>query len=294
MKRLGILAAMARKTPQAIVEEVRESDKAREQARGVLHSFEEIKKRQLELFPHAGDDLTTAASQAGAAPMTQALEGASPGSGPACPETAALPPDESRIWLLTSLDPHKWEGPFTMSELLCHPRFSLIMTVKNIQEGVLGKAREFPQVRIALQNVAHHKPIDPARQNLCPRCHVPLVEAFYEGVALRLCRKCLGKLVDMSTIDRIIARREVTFSNDLLAKARAFQESVLLNPIKKQKINTAIGDEIPCPNCGYRMVPRPYNYQYFIPVDKCLSCSKIWFDSDELEILQIIIEEHRT
>jgi Zn-finger nucleic acid-binding protein len=28
-------------------------------------------------------------------------------------------------------------------------------------------------------------------------------------------------------------------------------------------------------------------------VDKCLSCSRIWFDSDELEILQILIEEHR-
>jgi Zn-finger nucleic acid-binding protein len=46
-----------------------------------------------------------------------------------------------------------------------------------------------------------------------------------------------------------------------------------------------------CPNCGTRMLPRPYNYQYFIPVDKCLSCYKIWFDADELEILQILIEK---
>jgi Zn-finger nucleic acid-binding protein len=42
------------------------------------------------------------------------------------------------------------------------------------------------------------------------------------------------------------------------------------------------------------MVARPYNYQYFVPVDKCLSCSKIWFDADELEILQILIEDRKT
>jgi Zn-finger nucleic acid-binding protein len=28
-----------------------------------------------------------------------------------------------------------------------------------------------------------------------------------------------------------------------------------------------------------------------VPVDKCLSCGKIWFDADELEVLQILIEE---
>jgi len=28
-----------------------------------------------------------------------------------------------------------------------------------------------------------------------------------------------------------------------------------------------------------------------LPVDKCLSCGKIWFDADELETLQILIED---
>jgi len=28
-----------------------------------------------------------------------------------------------------------------------------------------------------------------------------------------------------------------------------------------------------------------------LPVEKCLSCFKIWFDTDELEILQILVEE---
>jgi heat shock protein HtpX len=283
MKRLRVLAAMAHKTPGEIIADVRESDKARGEARGVIHSFEEIQKRQLDLFPGFG-------------------EGPWPGPGTAAPpgaaETAALPtkapglpPDDARIWLLSSNLPGRWEGPFTTAELICHPRFSAVMLIKNTHEGVEARAREFPQVRVALSNLARKKPLEPGRRGLCPRCRVPLSETFYEGVAVAACRQCAGKLVDMAGVDRIVARREVTFSEDLAAKARAFRERVLLNPLKKQKINISVTEEIPCPACGYRMVPRPYNYQYFVPVDKCLSCSKIWFDSDELEILQILIED---
>ncbi|HSA95884.1 MAG TPA: zf-TFIIB domain-containing protein, partial [Acidobacteriota bacterium] len=79
----------------------------------------------------------------------------------------------------------------------------------------------------------------------------------------------------------------------LVAKAREFREKVVLNPLKKQKIGSDLGAAVACPSCGYRMVARPYNYQYFVPVDKCLSCSKIWFDADELEVLQVLIEDRK-
>jgi Zn-dependent protease with chaperone function/Zn-finger nucleic acid-binding protein len=278
MKRLGILAAMAHKKPEAIIDDVRENEKARGQARGVIHSFEEIKKGQIELFPGFG---TEPLPSPGLALRASGLAEPAP----------TLEPADARIWLLLAGLPPKWEGPFTVGELVCHPHFSPLVLVKNTQEGIEAKAREFPQVRVALRNLARKRPLDPGRQNLCPRCRVPLAEAFYEGVTLRVCKKCSGKLVEVSGVDRIIARREVTFSDDLAAKARAFKERVLRNPIKKQKINASVTEEIPCPACGYRMVPRPFNYQYFVPVDKCLSCSRIWFDSDELEILQILIEE---
>jgi heat shock protein HtpX len=298
MKRLGLLAAMAGKTPEAIISDVRENQARRAEARGVLYSFEETRKRQLELFPGALDKTGEIRTEAAAGAISPA---ASPGTplpsgGPEAPaspvEGCGLEPVDSRIWLLATNLPQRWEGPFIMDELLCHPRFSLLMKVKNIQEKIEAAAREFPQVRVAIHNLAGHKPLDPSRRNLCPRCRVPLAETFYEGVAVRVCPRCTGKLVEMSAIDRIIARREVKFSDDLMAKARAFEERVRLNPLKKQKINDSVSERLTCPNCGYRMVPRPYNYQYFIPVDKCLSCSRIWFDSDELEILQILIEEH--
>lgn len=266
MKRIGILAAMARKKPQSLIDTVWENEEARERARGVLHSFEELKECQLELF-------TEDAPCGGTTPST--------------------PAEEAPVWLLAGTGGEKWEGPFVTAELIGRPRFSSLMLVKNAQEGVEAKAREFPQLRIAMSRLARKRHLSPGRENLCPRCHVPLADAFYEGVPLKACRRCRGRLVDMACTDKIIARREVAFSEALVRKAREFEERVRSNPLKKLKIESSLSKGIGCPSCGYRMVGRPYNYQYFIPVDKCLSCSKIWFDSDELEILQILIENRR-
>ncbi|HPW17496.1 MAG TPA: zinc metalloprotease HtpX [Candidatus Aminicenantes bacterium] len=263
MKRIGLLAAMVRKKPPAIAHAVWAEDKARADARGVLRSYEEQRTEQLELFP------------------------AAPGAGDAPPAAG----DEARVWMLAGAGDGPWEGPFTVPELLCRPRFSPAMRVKNTQEGIEARAREFPQVRTALFNLARKKPLSPGRENLCPRCRVPLAEAFYEGVAVRVCGRCRGRLVDAASVDRIVARRELAFSEALVAKARAFRDKVTLNPLKRQKIEAALDAGVPCPSCGYRMVARPYNYQYFVPVDKCLSCSKIWFDADEMEVLQVLIED---
>jgi len=65
----------------------------------------------------------------------------------------------------------------------------------------------------------------------------------------------------------------------------------MANPFLIRKITGEKSKNILCPNCGAKMLPRPYTYYYVIPVNKCLSCQKIWFDTDEMEILQFIIEE---
>ena len=264
-KRLGALAAMVRKKPEAIVNAVWDEEKARQDARGVLHSYEELRTEQMDLFP-------AAAGPDGSPPSAS---------------------DEARVWLLAAAAERPWEGPFTVPELICRPRFSPAIRVKNTQEGIEARAREFPQIRMALLNLARKKPLSPGRENLCPRCRIPLSGAFYEGVAVRVCGRCRGRLVGAASVDRIVARREVTFSAPLVEKARKFRAKVVLNPLKRQKVAEGLDAAVPCPGCGYRMVARPYNYQYFVPVDKCLSCSKIWFDADELEVLQILIEDRK-
>ncbi len=126
---------------------------------------------------------------------------------------------------------------------------------------------------------------------LCPRCRIPLADTLYEGVPVRVCRQCLGKLVDQDVMDRILARTEIGFSPALVRKAGEFRENLKRNPLKSQKESDRATDAPVCPACGYRLASRPYNYQYFIPVEKCLSCERIWFDADEMEILQILVEQ---
>lgn len=256
MKRIRLLARMAKLEPANVIEQVWESQRNREKAKGVLFSFEELRQ---------------AASPAAASDQKAATQG-------------------NKVWLIQDHN-GKWQGPFDLEALLFLPYFATLKNVKNLQEGVEAQAKEFSEVRAGLRNLGKKKPVDLSRQNQCPRCNIPLLDTFYEGVDIQVCRRCGGKLIDSSTMDRILLRKEFDFSEALLAKSRDFKEQFMLNPVKKQKAKEKETQAFHCPSCGYRMKPRPYNYQYFIPVDKCLSCYKIWFDADELEMLQILIEK---
>jgi heat shock protein HtpX len=253
-KRLDVLAAMAGLTRRRIVEDVEEAAANREEARRILGAAEK--------------------------PALRTMEGA------AAPEGLG---EAARIWRLQAPN-GAWSEALTLAELLSAPRFTGLGVVQNTQEGIAARAREFPQVRVALRRQAAKAPLDPARSGRCPRCDIPLRDVDYEGVPVRACPLCRGRLVDQGLMERIIVRREVGFSADLVAKAAAFLESDS-GLIEKKAGTEAAAGRLFCPACGWRMVPRPFSYQDFLPVDKCLSCQKIWFDADELEILQVLIEE---
>jgi len=254
MRRIRCLADMVPTRPAKIIQEVWDIHKSREKARVILHAQEEI-QLQKRGRPKSEDGLEA----------------------------------EGRIWMIRSPG-GRWQGPKGLEELIRLDFFAPNQRIKNIQEDIEAPAIEFPQIRKALQTPSQTKKTTPPKENLCPRCRIPLQDNFYEGVSLKICPDCGGKLIDSAVMERVIARKEVTFSEHLKKKAQEFEQSFLLDPILRKKIHADKSSKISCPNCGSRMLPRPYNYQYVIPVDKCLVCHKIWFDSDELEILQILIE----
>ncbi len=256
MKRIRQLAEMIPTSPAKIIDSVLEIRKRREQARLILYSRDETslggQKTQVFL-----DNLQL---------------------------------EEDCIWAVR--DPKgKWLGPYSLEKILSLPFFTLKIWIKNTQEGIEALAGEFPQIRTGLKNLYQKKPVNPKRYNKCPRCRTPLRETFYEGVALKICPFCQGKLVDSSKMDRIIARMEVSFSDYLAKKAADFRENFLQNPARIRKLNREKSQDIYCPMCGSKMLPRPFTYQYIIPINKCFRCQKIWFDTDELEILQLLIEK---
>jgi Zn-dependent protease with chaperone function/Zn-finger nucleic acid-binding protein len=254
MRRIRLLANMVSTRPAKIIQEVWDIHKSREKARVVLRSYEEMQ------------------------PEEQVKS-----------EPEALARKEGRIWMIQNAD-GDWEGPIGLEELFRLDFFTPKGWIRNVQEHIEAPAIEFPQIRNALQNPVRKKRTKHTRENHCPRCHIPLHDIFYEGVPLKFCSDCGGKLIDSAVMERVIARKEVAFSDHLKKKAQEFEENFILDPVLRKKIHADKSSKINCPNCGSRMFPRPYNYQYVIPVDKCFSCHKIWFDSDELEILQTLIE----
>jgi Zn-dependent protease with chaperone function/Zn-finger nucleic acid-binding protein len=267
MKRIKLLADMVPTKPAQIIEEVWEIQKNREDARDVIRAREE---RQKNIDPaqsqHVEDQISA---------QSQHIDAQT---------------HESKFWSIKDAK-GAWQGPYSLEELLFLPFFTPLIPIKHLQEGVVAQAREFPQIREARRRILKKKPLDPSRQNHCPRCRITLRETFYEGVPLKVCPSCQGKLIDSALVDRIVARKEIAFSENLVKKARTFRDEYMLNPTQIKKINPDVSPKIYCPNCGSQMLLRAYNYYYVIPVDKCLSCHKVWFDSDEMEILQILIEQ---
>lgn len=256
MRRVRLLANMLKTRPARIIQEVWEIQKKREKARTLVSSREEMLQKE-----------------------------ASPSMLP-----EGSPADEGKVWSVQDRQGN-WEGPYSLEGLLSSRSFFPLAKVKNLQEEIEARAREFPQIRDAIQKIRKRQFIDPAKQNKCPRCRVSLKGGYYEGVPIKICPQCSGKLVDSTFKERIITRKELKFSEYLTQKAREFKDSFMQRPFQIKKIALAKAEKISCPNCGSRMVPRPYSLHYVIPVDKCMSCHKVWFDADELEILQILIEE---
>jgi heat shock protein HtpX len=260
-ERIKILAAMAAKTPGEVAEIVWESRRMREDSRRLVVSRAEWEHERLH--PETEEE---------------------------APHPSA---EDDRPWRLQQPG-RRWTQPLNEEEVVSHPMFSPLIMVRNDRDGVEARAREFPGLRRALRRLGRRQMTPDSRGGTesCPRCRKPLSEGYYEGVAVMACRGCGGRLVPMSGVERILARREFAFSEALLNQAREFRKTALRNPlVADRKAGRRPPNDTLCPRCGARMMSHPFNYQYFIPVDKCLNCRTIWFDADELEMLQVLVEE---
>ena len=106
----------------------------------------------------------------------------------------------------------------------------------------------------------------------------------------------MGLLVDKDKIPRILARRQLECTDRLISLVRAVtadnQRSLAIRQKRlKERKNEAT---ISCPKCGRMMFRTFYSYAYLIEIDRCSICRLTWFDVDELEMLQCLIENRIT
>lgn len=198
---------------------------------------------------------------------------------------------DGAVWEILGPD-GQWLGPYPLRQLLLLPGFVPGAAIRNRESKQEGPARSFPRIAKALGSTGQAAASAHPGQGKCPRCNTPLSERHYEGVSIETCPRCRGRLVEAGSVARIVARKEVRFSEAILQEARR-RRSQFLRSGQKRTGETTAKESLSCPRCGSKMLPRPYSYNYFVPVEKCLSCRRIWFDTDELEILQAMIEEAR-
>jgi len=125
----------------------------------------------------------------------------------------------------------------------------------------------------------------------CPSCGAGLSQADYEGLRVSVCSSCGGRLASPAEVSKILARREVAFSAEQqrLAEVLGAGGDQLRRAALLARGRPGVG-LIACPKCAKTMMRRHFSYEHAVEIDYCSICDLFWFEKDELEALQILVE----
>lgn len=186
---------------------------------------------------------------------------------------------------------NKWQGPYGPGELTALPWLSPMTWTRTAHGRNIRRASEDALIHDLLaERLSRMK--GEISSFSCPVCRQPLARIPYERTHVYQCRFCMGSLIEDDKIPRIIARREEGCNERVKSLAKA----VLTDNQKKLSLKKLKGkphDAIPpvnCPKCGHPMFRMFYSLAYLIEIDRCGICNITWFDQDELEMLQCVIE----
>jgi heat shock protein HtpX len=195
----------------------------------------------------------------------------------------------SKEWLVQK--DGEWKGPFNITQFPALDWITPETWIQTVGEDKVKMVYEDQDLQKALYKTELHQGSGVDR---CPRCQAALQPLVYEGVEVYQCGCCRGALVGEHEVPRIIIRQEVGFSDQIRRIAAGIRK-------EEKTWETRIIQRDPkllltCPHCHCRhikakMLRMFYTEAYRIEIDKCHTCGMIWFDKDELELLQYMIED---
>ncbi|OGW47373.1 MAG: hypothetical protein A2Y66_03045 [Nitrospirae bacterium RBG_13_41_22] len=199
-----------------------------------------------------------------------------------------------------ALDPkHQWQGPYTYTELASISWLTPNTWISSGNEQTIMKASEnklMSAIFTERLNLALNSAGKEVSGFICPTCRQPLSDVSYEKTKVHQCNFCGGILIENVKVPRILARNEKCFTTRVKSLAKAVimdnQRSIAIKKLKGAGVKTK--PSILCPKCKNPMFRTFYSLAYLIEIDKCGVCNTTWFDKDELEMLQYIIENKIT
>lgn len=197
-----------------------------------------------------------------------------------------------------AMDPQQqWQGPFSLGELGAQPWLSPLTWISNGKDAPADRAWKNPLISaIFTSQLSQQEPV--VSEFTCPVCKQPLVTRSYADTQVSQCRFCSGILADSAKIPRIIARagRESARSDRINALAKTVVNENQLT-YTYHKLTNGVKPAVPllpCSKCGNPMYRGFYSQAYLIEIDRCSFCGLTWFDRNELEMLQCLIENRTT
>ena len=185
----------------------------------------------------------------------------------------------------------KWTGPFRAAELASLPWFSPRTWIIRESGKDVRRAADDADAQAIFTGVSGQS-FGTISKYHCPLCKQSLIEQPYEKTSVYICNYCGGVLVDSIKIPRIIARREQECTEHIASLAKAVindnQRKLSLKQLKST--GTAPIPLLSCPQCQNPMMRTFYSLAYLIEIDRCGYCCLTWFEADELEMLQCLIE----
>ena len=200
----------------------------------------------------------------------------------------ALPLDQAVEWIIYK--DGQWLGPYGFEQLIGLGWLQPDSWIKRIGGERVTHAFEDQQLSKIFQKSSSIDEVS------CPKCQTALFQFPYEGLSVLKCPYCLGILVKSDDISRILSREEIGFSESVQKIANGLEKELAIKKLrwdaKVQKINTV--QLLTCPICrkaAVKMVHMFYSDTYRIEIDKCVFCGNSWFDKDEIEVLQYLVEK---
>lgn len=181
----------------------------------------------------------------------------------------------------------QWQGPFDLKTVTTLSGLKPETWVKRLGGDNLAMAYEDLDIR----NIVNQRS-DARGLYRCPKCQILLDKVSYEGSEINKCSFCQGVLCDENDVQRILIRRETGFSDRIVKIGEGLKRQERM--LREAKINRDPKTLYPCPRCQHkndRMLRTFYTIAYRVEVDKCLMCGVVWFDKDELEVLQYLLED---
>ncbi len=175
-----------------------------------------------------------------------------------------------------------WHGPLGREELFQNTWFHPYSWIKREGEDNLKFALDDELLNKFFQDRLKGKP----SLVMCPLCKIALSEILYEGAPIYKCELCSGMLLDEIKISRVISRHDMKFSEEVIKLSE-----IIPIGIKKKDIMIKTQFYLLCPSCKKEMVKRFYSAAYPIEIDWCYFCGCRWFEKNELELLQYLVEK---